>query len=151
MVKACSEGEGEGKGGRKVSDEGEVPWVTCEARAPGIVVGCAELVSVESWRVDDAPTLPSMQKVARNLSRRVPLILVSVFWRERLSCESVPCWEGMFCYYRGVYCLCIGVCIGRWCDGAARCRCTCVEAENAARIMRAPDGQAPRACTQRRR
>ena len=62
----------------------------CEARAPGIVVSCAELVSVESWRADDAPTQSSTQTVARNLSRLVQLILVSVCWRERLSCESVP-------------------------------------------------------------
>ena len=53
-------------------------------RAPGIVT------SVESWRFDDAPTCSSMQTAARNLSRWVELILVSVFWRERLSCQSVP-------------------------------------------------------------
>ena len=74
------------------SEVHEVPRVTCEARVPGIVVGCAELASVESWRVDDAPTLSSTQTVTRSLSRLVPLILVSVSWRERLSCESVP-WD----------------------------------------------------------
>ena len=47
-------------------------------------------MSVESWRVDDAPTLSSTQTAVRNLSRLVWLILVSVFWRERLSCQSVP-------------------------------------------------------------
>ena len=51
--------------GVKGEGEGGVPRVTraCEARAPGIVVGCAELVTVESWRADDAPTLSS-HKVA---------------------------------------------------------------------------------------
>ena len=34
-----------------------------------IVVGCAELVSVEIWRVDDAPALSSTQKVAANRRR----------------------------------------------------------------------------------
>ena len=53
-------------------------------RGPGIVV------SVESWRVDDAPTLSSTQTAVMNLSRLVWLIFVSVFWRERLSCQSVP-------------------------------------------------------------
>ena len=48
-------------------------------RAPGIVT------SVESSRVDDAPTLSNTQTATRNLSRWVWLILVSVFWR-----ESVP-------------------------------------------------------------
>ena len=52
-------------------------------RAPGIAV------SVESWRVDDAPTLSSTQTAVRNLSRLVWLILVSVFWRERLA--HAPC------------------------------------------------------------
>ena len=47
-------------------------------------------MSVENWRVDDAPTLSSTQTAVRNLSRLVWLILVSVFWRERLSCQSVP-------------------------------------------------------------
>ena len=63
----------------------------CEARAPGLLVGCAELVSVERWRVDDALTLSSTQTVVRNLSR--PLILVSVFWRERLarSLHAIGC------------------------------------------------------------
>ena len=50
-------------------------------------MGCAELVSVESRRADDAPTLSMAQMVARNLNRRVPLVLVKLFWRERLSCE----------------------------------------------------------------
>ena len=49
----------------------EVPRVTCEARVPGIVVGCAELVIAESWRADDAPTLSSTQKVATSHLRRV--------------------------------------------------------------------------------
>ena len=63
-------GGGEGDG----DDDGDV----------GIyVVGCAELVSVESWRVDDAQTLSRKQKAARNLSRRVPR-------RERLSRECAP-------------------------------------------------------------
>ena len=52
-------------------------------RGPGIVV------SVESWRVDDAPTLSRTQTAVRNLSRLVWLIFVSVFWRERLSRQSV--------------------------------------------------------------
>ena len=47
-------------------------------------------MSVENWRVDDAPTLSSTQTAVMNLSRLVWLILVSVFWRERLSCQSVP-------------------------------------------------------------
>ena len=50
-------------------------------RGPGIVV------SVESWRVDDAPTLSSTQTAVRNLSRLV--ILVSVFWRERWGSNRV--------------------------------------------------------------
>ena len=54
-------------GGRRRQGEG----------TPEIVGGCAELVvDVESWRVDDAPTLCSTQKAARHLNRRVPLVLV---------------------------------------------------------------------------
>ena len=50
-------------------------------RGPGIVV------SVESWRVDDAPTLCSMQTAARHLNRRgVPLVLESVTWLVIWSC-----------------------------------------------------------------
>ena len=66
-------------------------------RAPGIVVGCAELVTVESSRVDDAPAPSSTQTAARNLSRPLRLVLVRLLWRERLSCESVPCAEVLSC------------------------------------------------------
>jgi len=56
-------------------------------RAPEVAGGCAELVAVESWRVDDAPTLSSTQTAARNLNRRgVPLVLESVTWLVMWSC-----------------------------------------------------------------
>ena len=70
----------------RVSSSGDV----CDAKrgrrrqgegTPEIVGGCAELVAVESGRVDDAPTLCSMQMAARHLNRRgVPLVLESVTW-----------------------------------------------------------------------
>ena len=69
-------GEGWGRG-----SSGDVRGETGGRRRQGegtheIVGGCAELVAVESWRVDDAPTLCSTQKAARHLNRRVPLVLV---------------------------------------------------------------------------
>eukprot|EP00964_Phaeocystis_antarctica_P111298 scaffold75653_cov31-Phaeocystis_antarctica.AAC.1 len=54
---------------------------------PEVAGGCAELVAVESWRVDEAPTLCSMQTAARNLNRRgVLLVLESVTWLVIWSC-----------------------------------------------------------------
>ena len=76
--------------------EGEAPRLTCEAKrgrrrqgegTPEIAGGCAELVAVEIWRVDEAPTLCSMQTAARNLNRRgVLLVLESVTWLVIWSC-----------------------------------------------------------------
>ena len=76
----------------RVSSSGDVRGETGGRRRQGegtheIVGGCAELVAVESWRVDEAPTLCSMQTAARNLNRRgVPLLLESVTWLVIWSC-----------------------------------------------------------------
>ena len=62
--------------------------MTCEARVPGIVVGCAELVIVESWRADDAPTLSSTQKVGTSHLRRVRRISTNDCTRAESRCRN---------------------------------------------------------------
>ena len=75
----------------RVSSSGDARGETGHGRqgegTPEIAGGCAELVAVESGRVDDAPTLCSMQTAARHLNRRgVPLVLESVTWLVIWSC-----------------------------------------------------------------
>ena len=62
-----------------------------------IVVGCAELVSVEIWRVDDAPALSSTQKVAAN-RRRARIINEG---RGVQGCRMQCFWVLFRCFFAG--------------------------------------------------